>query len=335
MLRFRYFLWCAFTLAALTGCNYSAPTNAPQTEIRLAYFPNVSHAPALVGITSGAFQKAVGAKAIVVPRVFSSGPPEMEALLAGEVDMAYVGASPAVNAYVRSRGALHIVSGAASGGAVLVARQNAPIFRPEDLSGKRIGTPQRGSTQDIAARYFVTNVLHQKLSDDGGETRIISADSPLLAAMFEQKQLDAAWVQEPWGTRLIAEQNARLILDERDLWPGRHYATTVLVARTDFLRQHPDLAAKIVAANAQLCQNIEADKHAAAQTIAGQIKRITSRSLSAGLIETSLRRIDFGVDPYSQTLETQASRAFALRIFRDKPDVSGLVAPTVLKAGVH
>jgi NitT/TauT family transport system substrate-binding protein len=300
-------------------------------EVRLAYFPNITHAPAIVGVADGTFQKAVEGSATVKPLVFLNGPKEMEALLAREVDIAYVGVSPAINAFLKSEGALKVVSGAASGGAVLVARDGAGIAKMEDLAGKRIGTPQKGGTQDIAARFYITQTLGQKLSEQGGTTQIVAADSPELATLFQQNQLDAAWMQEPWGARLIKEQNAKLILDERDAWPNKAYATTVVVARTAFLQEHPDLVKKLVAAHVDLCKRVDTDKAKAAVTVGDEIKRLTKRALAPEVITASLGRIDFTYEPYADTLKTQADRAFALGFLgRKQPDLSGLLDITAL-----
>lgn len=311
---------------ASNGATGSGSRRTEAVTLRLAYFPNVTHAPAIVGVAEGAFQKAVGEGVTVEPRVFLNGPAAMEALLAEEVDIAYVGVSPAINAYIKSEGALKIVSGAASGGAVLVARRDSGITKMEDLIGKRIGTPQKGGTQDVAARYYITETLKQKLSEEGGATRIVPTDSPQIAQLFEQKQLDAAWLQEPWGARLVQEAGAALILDEREEWPNRRYATTVIVARTEFLNRHPDLVGKVLAAHVQTAEAIEKDKAQAAGTINGEIKRLTKRALAPEVIAESLGRIDFTYEPYPETLQTQADRAFALGFLgRRKPGLSGLL----------
>jgi len=105
----------------------------PSDEVRLGYFPNITHAAALVGMARGDFERAV-APMRLVPRVFNAGPQAIEALFAGELDVVYVGSGPAINAYVRSRGrALRVVAGAASGGAGLVVRGGSGIRGAADL----------------------------------------------------------------------------------------------------------------------------------------------------------------------------------------------------------
>lgn len=339
----QHFLRAAALSAALlfvgtAGCKPASDATKPgETDnkpvaIRLAYFPNVTHAPAIIGVADGTFSKAVSGKATIEPKVFLNGPSEMEAMLAGEVDIAYIGPTPAINVFIKTKGeAVRIVSGAASGGAVLVARADSGITKPEQIVGKRIGTPQKGGTQDVAARYYVTQVLKQKLSDAGGATQIIPTDSPQLATLFEQKALDAAWMQEPWGARLIAEQKAKLILDERDEWPGKNYATTVIVVRSKFLKSNPELVRSILAAHTEIAARIEADKKAAVAPINSEIKRLTTRGLKDEIITDSLNRIHFTNDPYPETLQIQADRSFALGFLgRTKPDLTGLVDKSFL-----
>ncbi|MBC7808806.1 MAG: ABC transporter substrate-binding protein [Akkermansiaceae bacterium] len=329
----------ALLCAGLSGCKPAGEATTGNTTtkpvaIRLAYFPNVTHAPAIIGVADGTFSKAVAGKATIEPKVFLNGPSEMEALLAREVDVAYIGPTPAINVFIKTKGdAVRIVSGAASGGAVLVARADSGITKPEQLVGKRIGTPQKGGTQDVAARYYVTQVLKQRLSEEGGATQIIPTDSPQLATLFEQKSLDAAWMQEPWGARLIAEQGAKLILEDREEWPGKQYATTVIVVRNDFLKAHPGLVRSIVTAHTEIAARIEADKKAAVAPINAEIKRLTSRGLKDAIIAESLGRITFTNDPYPDTLQTQADRSFALGFLgRRKPDLAGLVDASFLPA---
>ncbi|HEX2521331.1 MAG TPA: ABC transporter substrate-binding protein, partial [Terriglobia bacterium] len=94
-----------------------------RSELRLGYFANLTHAQALVGLANGEFEKQLGAQVKFVPKLFGSGPAAIEALLADEIDLAYVGPSPAINGFIRSEGqALRVIAGAVHGGAVLVRR---------------------------------------------------------------------------------------------------------------------------------------------------------------------------------------------------------------------
>src|SRR5579871_1638214 len=201
----------ALSLAGLTnlaaGCtpSGSAHNASGKPVLRLAYFPNVTHAPALAGVARGDFQQALGDKAALETRVVNAGPEAMEALLANAIDVSYVGPSPAINTYLKSQGrVLRLLAGACSGGASLVASADTPIHSIKDLDGKSVAVPQFGGTQDVSCRHFLAaSGLRPK--DKGGSVDLQEIKNPDILALFKQKQLDAAWVPEPWAARLIAD----------------------------------------------------------------------------------------------------------------------------------
>src|SRR4051794_15775820 len=126
----------ALGLAACGGSHEDSSPAGPAAELRLGYFPNLTHATALVGVAKGYFARSLGNTKLSV-QTFNAGPAEMEALINGDLDAAYVGPSPAINAYVKSKGdALRIVAGASSGGASLVVKPN--INSAADLRGRTI-----------------------------------------------------------------------------------------------------------------------------------------------------------------------------------------------------
>ena len=226
----RTFALVAATLVVVAaGCRAREPKGgAAPTTLRLGFFPNLTHGPALVGLQRGDFAKAL-APLTIDPKPFNAGPEAMEALFAGALDACYVGPAPAINGYLRSHGeALVIVAGAAQNGAGLVVRKEANIRGPGDLHGKKLASPQLGNTQDVALRmYLKENGLAPK--DRGGDVQVMPLANADILALMKQKELDGAWVPEPWTTRLIDEAGGVLLLDEKDRWPGKKFPTTVLV----------------------------------------------------------------------------------------------------------
>ena len=103
-----------------SGSSSGGSSSAPVT-LRLGFLANITHASALVALKEGFFAKDLGKNVTLKTSVFSSGTQETTALLAGQLDAAYVGPNPAINAWQKSSGkAIKIISGAASGGAALV-----------------------------------------------------------------------------------------------------------------------------------------------------------------------------------------------------------------------
>src|SRR5438132_7580787 len=172
---------------ALAGCgSQSSNTSNGQTIVNLGYFPNLTHAVALVGVERGTFQNALGPNVKLVTKTFNAGPALIEALFAGDIDIGYVGPSPAINGYVKSHGqALRIIAGAASGGALFIVRSDEHIQSPSDLAHKKFASPQLGGTQDVALRYY----LHQnglQTADKGGNVQILPTDNPNHSTLFKQ-----------------------------------------------------------------------------------------------------------------------------------------------------
>jgi len=103
-----------------------------ETKIRVGHFPNVTHVQGLVGHAlsrqgKGWFEERIGPGTKIEWFVYNAGPSATEAIFANSIDLTYVGPSPAINAYAKSRGEeIRIVSGAANGGAALVVSGDSP-----------------------------------------------------------------------------------------------------------------------------------------------------------------------------------------------------------------
>lgn len=324
------FSFLLFACASPTA-SPSGAVRGDQVMVRLAYFPNITHAQALVGVQNGAFQKELGDSATLQVKTFNAGPSEIEALFAGAIDIGYIGPSPAINGYVRSNGeALRIIAGAMSGGAVFVVRPEAQIKTAADLAGKKIATPELGNTQDIAARaYLIQNGLGT--TDKGGRVQILPTKNADTLTLFAKKELDAAWVPEPWGARLVKEAGGQILFDERDLWRNRQFVTTNIIVSKKFLDAHPNVVRKFLAAHVQLTDWIKQNPAEAKAIINAEIKRITTAALSGDVLDTAWSRLDVTYDPISSSLFTAADNAFALGFLgKTKPDLNGIYDLTLL-----
>jgi NitT/TauT family transport system substrate-binding protein len=296
-------------------------TVAPRGEIRLAYFPNLTHAVALAGIEDGTFQSATPQYRIA-PKVVNAGPEAMEALLAGEIDLAYVGPSPAVNTYLKSGGkALKILAGACSGGASLVARSGVSIRSIPDLAGKRVAVPQLGGTQDVSLRHFLeVNGLAPK--DKGGSVEVLPVKNPDILTLFFQKQIDAAWVPEPWASRLIAETHARTIVDEASLWPNHRFTTTVLVVRSSFESQHPDAVEEVLQAHNQIVSWLNGHPAEGQKVVNSSLKKLTGKSLKESVLTSAWSHLTFTVDPNPASILAMADAAQRAGYLHGRIDLS-------------
>jgi NitT/TauT family transport system substrate-binding protein len=277
------------------------------TTVRLGYFPNITHATAIVGVDQGIFQKALGADKLALS-TFNAGPAATEALLAGAIDATYIGPSPTINAYAKSKGAaLRIISGATSGGAALVVKPG--ITSATQLKGRKLATPQLGNTQDVALRYWLKQQGLKTDTSGGGDVSILPEDNSQTLDAFKSGAIDGAWVPEPWATRLVLEGKGKVLVDEKDLWPSSVFVTTHLVVRTAFLDKHPDAVKRLL--QGQIDANAFVNSHAAeAQQIVNKgIAKLTGKALTDETVKAAWANLTFTDDPVVSSLAASAKHA--------------------------
>jgi NitT/TauT family transport system substrate-binding protein len=309
----------------LAGCGSQSTTSSGQTIVRLGYFPNLTHAVAIVGVERNTFQQALGSNVKLETTTFNAGPAEIEALNAGSIDIAYVGPSPAISGYVKSKGAdLRVIAGASSGGVLFVVRPAANINTAKDLANKKIADPQQGGTQDISLRYYLQQNGLAPV-DKGGNVQIVPTDNATILTLFKAGKIDGAWVPEPWATRLVVEGKGKIFLDERSLWPGGKFVTTNVVVRKAFMDQHSDLVNKFLQAHVETVQWILSNAASAKTIINSEIKRITGKGMVQSELDIAWNNLDITYDPLASTLNQSADRAFSLGFLgSSKPDLTGI-----------
>jgi NitT/TauT family transport system substrate-binding protein len=293
-------------------------------SLRLGYFPNVTHATALVGVEGGLFQEKLGDTQLDTS-TFAAGPQVVEALNSGALDATYIGPNPAVNAFVQSGGeAIRIISGATSGGAFLVV--NPQIKNAKDLDGKKVATPQLGNTQDVALRTWLKKKGLKTDIAGGGDVSVVPQENAQTLDLFRQGEIHGAWVPEPWATRLVQEGGGKILVDERELWPNGRYATTHLVVRTEFLDDNPDVVKKLLEGHVAANALIRDDPQRAEQLVAEGIDKTTGRPIPAALVTASFQNLVFTNDPIATSQRKSAKDAEAVGLLKsaDLKDIYNL-----------
>lgn len=305
---------------------------ATATTLKLGYFANVTHAPALVATGKGYLAKELGATKLTT-QIFNAGPNAIEALNAGAIDAAYLGPSPAINAYIKSGGkALRIVSGAASGGAQLVVKPS--ITSIAQLKGTKLDTPQLGGTQDVALRAFLTSKgLKNSVTGSGGDVSIQSSDNAVALDLFKQGRIDGAWLPEPWSSRLVLDAGAKVLLDEKTLWPQGQWVTTNIVVTQDFLAKYPGTVAALVKANVESVDWINANKPAAQTLVNAQIDKLSGKPLSAAVIARAFTNLTITADPLAGTAQKQLQNGITAGTTKEG-SIDGIYDLTYLNAAL-
>ena len=322
--------------------NSNNEESSQSRTLRIGYFPNLNHAQAVIGLQQeGDFQRILNANnsngndsVKIESFVFNAGPSAIEALFGGQIDVAYVGPNPAINGYLASGGqGIRIISGVASGGASFVVRNDSGIESMKDLGGKKFASPQLGNTQDVALRkYLMDNGF--KTTENGGNVTVVPITPADILTLMLKMEIDGAWVPEPWATRLVKEANGKIFVDERELWPpDGKFVTANIIARTDYLKENPDIIKRLLQAHIDKTEWINENKEQAITTFNGALKKITGQTIPEDEIRDALMRLELTYDPIKESLFKMAENAYELGYLGNggsKMDLSNIFDLTIL-----
>jgi len=311
--------------AGCASSNATAGSNSGSSPVvlRLGFLANITHEPALVGLAKGFFTKDLGKNVTLKTSVFSTGTEETTALLAGQLDAAYVGPNPALNAWQKSNGtAIKIISGAASGGASLVVKKG--ITSAAQLKGKSLATPSLGNTQDVALRYWLKQHGLNTTPTGGGDVAI-KPIKPNSAAVLEfaSGQIDGGWEPEPYATEMVLDGGTRLV-NEASLWPGGNFVTTNLVVAQSFLKAHPSTVNGLLKGQIQANSYINANGTAAASVANAELTKLLGKGLKPNVLAAALPFIHFTDNPIASSLAADAQHAVAVGLLTPVKNLSGI-----------
>src|SRR5580698_789751 len=295
------------TTSSGSGSGSGSTDPAPVT-VRLGFLENITHASALVGLKEGFFNQALGSAGTLKPTAFSTGTQETTAILAGQLDAAYVGPNPAINAWQKSGGtAIKIVSGAADGGASVVVAKG--ITSAAQLRGKTLASPSLGNTQDVALRYWLKQNGLATTTTGGGDA-FVKPTTPNSAAVLEFKSGQIAGGSEP------APYDVEMVKDGGTVLLSEPGVTTLLVVAQSFLSAHPAVVADLLKAQVQANDFIKSNPAAAQADANAELASFTGKALSASIVAAAFKEITFTNDPDAASLTADASQAVALGLLK-------------------
>ncbi len=292
------------------------------SEVRIGYFPNLTHATALVGIQEGLIGKELGGTKLK-PQTFNAGPSEIEALNGGSLDIGFIGPSPSINGYVKSKGQnLRIISGSASGGVKLVVNPEK-IKSLDDLKGKKIATPQKGNTQDVAFLNWISEKGWKVDPESGkGDVSVVRTDNKVTPDAFKQGSIDGAWVPEPTASKLVSDGGS-VLLDETALWPDKKFVITNVIVSQKFLKEHPDVVEAVLRGTVKTNEWINADPDKAKASANAALKALGGKELEPAVIDPAWKSILVTDDPLAATLKTESDWAVKAGLI-EQPDLAGI-----------
>ena len=302
--------------AASSGSGSSNSGSSQHVTLRLGLLANITHASALVGLNKGFFTKNLGSGVTLKTSIFSSGTEETTALLAGQLDAAYVGPNPAINAWQKSSGkAIKIISGAASGGAALVVKPS--ISSVSQLKGQKVATPSLGNTQDVALRYYLKQHGLTTTQTGGGDVAVTPIKPNSNAVLeFKSGQIAGGWEPAPYDAEMVAD-GGKVLVNEASLWPGGKFVTTNLVVSQAFLAAHASVVSNLLKGQIEANNYIKNDTSAAAKAAANaELTTLLGKGLKSAALAASFKEITFTNDPIASSLATDAKHAVAVGLLQ-------------------
>lgn len=306
----------------LSACGTAHAVGSPGV-MRLGYFANLTHAVPLVGMARGTFAAALGGTRIE-PQVFSSGPAATESMLAGALDLSYLGPSPAINSYVRTKKVgTRILAGAATGGAALVVRRG--LTSAADLRGRTLATPQLGGTQDVALRVWLQEHGLQTSTSGGDDVTLVAQSNAQTLDVFRQGGIDGAWLPEPWVSRLVVEADAVVLVDEATLWPGGVFPTTLLLGMQDFIAARHAEVLSLVRAHVDTVTWIRTHESEAKRLVNAEVSRLAGKALATDVLDRAWPQVTAAWDPVASALQPLADDAVAVGTIPRRVDLAGIL----------
>lgn len=289
--------------------------SSEKTDVRVAYFPNITHTQALVMKNQKTLEEKWKDTCNVSWTSFNAGPAEMEAIFAGEIDLGYIGPVPALSANVKSDGDVKIISNATNAGAVLLKRKDSGIESVADLAGKKVAVPQMGNTQHLCLLSILSD-QGLKTVDAGGDVTVNASSNADILNLIDNGSVDAALVPEPWGTTIENNGNAEVLLDHKQVFLDGNYPTAVVVASSDFMEKHPELVKEFLQAHEEASLYINENMNEARSIVNTEIEAATGKAIAEDVIENAFTRMTI-----DSKLNTQAIMKFA-QISKDEGFIS-------------
>ncbi len=275
------------TISLFAGCDKESQPDS--ITLNVAYFPNITHAQALVMKSQRTLEK-INENCAVTWTSFNAGPAEIEALFAGKIDIGYIGPVPAINGYVNSNGDLRIIAGATNGGSVLIAGKDSTIASVADLANKKVAVPQFGNTQHLSLLDLLSSNSLSPTSA-GGTVNVIQVSNADIPNLMEKKELDAALVPEPWGSILELEHGCKLVLDYDQISATDIPSTAVVIVRKDYLEEHRDIVEAFIKAHIEATDYINVNTEQAKKIIKTEIETATGSSFTDAVMDSAFKRL--------------------------------------------
>ncbi|OUL32756.1 aliphatic sulfonate ABC transporter substrate-binding protein [Nostoc sp. 106C] len=283
---------CLLTwLLTLAGCSsHTSQRNvsevAQTSDASQIKVINIGHQSGTPGLNllkaQGLLEKRLAPEGIQVKWIsFQGGPPMMEAMAAGSVDIGNVGNLPPVFAQAGGNPIVYVAAtGSNAGAQAIIVPKDSPIKTLADLKGKKLAI-QKGT----ALQYFVLKALESaKLTLN--DIQPIYLKIPDSTTAFEGGNVDALPIGDPYLASKELNDSIHVLVRGSDVAPQRAF----YIATQNFAKDHPNLVKIVLEEQSKVEDWAKANPGEVAKLLAEQTK------YKPEVLEFSLkRRPYFGV----------------------------------------
>ncbi|GAA6618266.1 aliphatic sulfonate ABC transporter substrate-binding protein [Scytonema sp. NUACC26] len=242
-----------------------APTNSVSSNLKVIHVGHQNGTPGLNLLKArGLLEKRLTPQGIQVKWIsFQGGPPMMEAMAAGSIDIGNVGNLPPVFAQAGGNPIVYVAAtGSNAGAQAIIVPKNSSIKTLADLRGKKLAI-QKGT----ALQYFVLRALASakfKLND----IKPVYLNIPDSTTAFEGGNIDALPIGDPYLASRELNGTVRVLVRGSDVAPQRAF----YIATENFTKNHPDLLKIILEEQRNAEEWAKANSNQVAKLLADQTK---------------------------------------------------------------
>jgi ABC-type branched-subunit amino acid transport system substrate-binding protein/ABC-type taurine transport system substrate-binding protein len=253
----------ATSLDALIILQSATGKAAEKTHLRIGYQPSTHQLAEMVAIEKGWWEEDLADFGIteVTDHQFPSGLPEMQSMMAGDLDVAYVGVTPPITAIAQGLDA-KIVAAVQTQGSDLVLRPEINYTSPSNLFGLKIATFPPGSVMDIVLKKFLTdnNVSNVTIVSMGPEDAIEA---------IENGSVNGTFLPHPCPAMIELDGNGSSVVRSGAMWAD--HACCCLLVSGELIRDHPDLVREVVRTHIKATEYVNENQNESAEIFAEKI----------------------------------------------------------------
>ncbi|MDR3707331.1 MAG: sulfonate ABC transporter substrate-binding protein [Capsulimonadaceae bacterium] len=274
-------------LGALFGCSRRAGQFASSGDQHVVNIGYQAFGTFRILKSSGKLEEALRPLGYtVVWRQFQAGPPLIEALNAGKIDIGHVGEPPPLIAQASGVPFVYVgMEGPSPQALAILVPKTSSIRTLAGLKGKSVAIV-KGTTSHC---LLISALKEAGLTTD--DVHIKYLEPPDARAAFEQGSIDAWVIWDPYYTSVLRDGRARVLQDGTGLMADREF----YIGQTDFVREHPEVV-KVV-----LRQLRDADTYIASHKLA--VAKLMSPDLGIDVptLEVVISHRTFGEGPVTSS----------------------------------